>query len=95
MQQDPNRRIVQLLPGNGWNIWRYTDKPIASPLIGWALLANGEVVPLDSDTNGIVDDARGGNTVAILPVGYQVDQGMIDAWKESYGTRALPTRQAG
>lgn len=59
MTSDP-KRIVQIIPATGWSA--HYSAPggnglDSSPLVAWALLANGEVRALDSDQHGITDFA--------------------------------------
>lgn len=57
---DPHPRIVQIMPADGWRV-EYTngDGPVwDTPLAGWGLLADGEVVPLDADPDGFVEQIR-------------------------------------
>jgi len=52
-------KIVQLLPADGWmTAFRDEDgKELILPLLAWALLDNGDVRPLDVDSDGAVDFA--------------------------------------
>lgn len=55
---DPHH-IVQIIPGTGW--WAHYSHDdgdsSSSPIVAWALLANGDVRALDTDRNGDVDFA--------------------------------------
>ncbi|WP_200329613.1 hypothetical protein [Leucobacter sp. L43] len=55
---DPEH-IVQIIPGGAWNVF-YSNKEggtFSSPVVAWALLANGDVRAMDVDRNGLVDFA--------------------------------------
>ena len=60
---------TQLIPGDGWEvIYRPgTTSECREPLVAWAVTADG-VIPLASDANGQVDDARSDGAL-IVPVG--------------------------
>jgi hypothetical protein len=47
-------RIVQIVPADGWIVWRFDDGPWSVPLVAWGLTETGRVVPLQSDDNGLV-----------------------------------------
>lgn len=51
-------RIVSLLPAGGWRVeWTGDDGSTWSqPLVGWGVKANGDVVPLDTDPDGLVEE---------------------------------------
>jgi hypothetical protein len=58
----PESPIVSLIPAGGWRMERADaedDEPYSAPLVGWALLADGRVVPLDTDRIGEVGEASG------------------------------------
>jgi hypothetical protein len=56
--EDPYPPLVAIMPGGGWRVeWTDTEgRKSSQPLVGWGLKATGEVVPLDTDSQGIVDD---------------------------------------
>lgn len=46
---------VALIPAGGWRVERTDDgKRWSQPLIGWALRADGSVVPMETDSQGLV-----------------------------------------
>jgi hypothetical protein len=48
-------QFVALVPGGGWMIFHSTGmENYSSPVVAWALQANGEVVPLEADDDGRV-----------------------------------------
>lgn len=51
-------RVVSLLPAGGWRVeWTGDDGTTWSqPLVGWGLKANGDVVLLDADAEGLVEE---------------------------------------
>ena len=54
---DPSlgRQFVALIPGGGWMIFHGAgDDDYSSPVVAWALQANGDVVPLEVDNDGRV-----------------------------------------
>lgn len=49
-------KIIQIMPAGGWQVRHVIgDQPYVIPLLGWGLLSNGEVVPLDMDDKGIAE----------------------------------------
>jgi hypothetical protein len=53
-----HEQVVTLIPAGGWRI-EYTDDDgatISEPLVGWGLREDGSVVPLTTDSAGLVDD---------------------------------------
>lgn len=56
-------RIVQVTPAAGWFVhYKAADDQSAEtvrPLVAWGLTAGGDVIPLDSDHYGWVEDPRG------------------------------------
>lgn len=54
---DQTERIVQLIPGTGWNaIYAMENgQEETVPLVAWALLSNGDVKALDTDRNGYIE----------------------------------------
>ena len=50
-------KIVSIIPGDGWRVeWSPDNAPKWSqPLVGWGLTADGDVVPLDVDSTGMVE----------------------------------------
>lgn len=61
ISHDPYPNIISMIPANGWRIG-YKDKDgseWSQPLVGWGLKADGEIVPLDADSSGLVDDCEG------------------------------------
>lgn len=56
---DPGERYVQIMPADGWVAHLTSDEGTSTqPLIAWALQANGDVVPLISDSTGWVEEAK-------------------------------------
>lgn len=55
---DPCPDIVQIMTAGGWRVETTLDDGTTrdEPLVGWGLKANGQVVPLDVDETGHVDD---------------------------------------
>jgi hypothetical protein len=54
---DPNLggQFVALIPGGGWMIFHSTgEDDYSSPVVAWALRANGDVVPLEAPDDGRV-----------------------------------------
>ncbi|MGH3938927.1 MAG: hypothetical protein ACRDTG_09885 [Pseudonocardiaceae bacterium] len=51
--------IVSIIPGGGWRV-EFTDDGVtwSEPVVGWALLADGTVVALDTDSLGEVGVVR-------------------------------------
>jgi hypothetical protein len=48
-------QFVTLIPGGGWMIFHSSGQQnYSSPVVAWALQANGEVVPLEADDDGRV-----------------------------------------
>lgn len=54
---DNTDRIVQIIPGTGWRAHyrRPEGSTFSSPIVAWALLANGDVRALDVDQTGLTD----------------------------------------
>lgn len=56
--------VVALIPGDGWRVAFSDDdgQEWSQRLVGWGLRVDGCVVPLDTDSGGIVEDltATGG-----------------------------------
>lgn len=52
-------RIIQLIPGTGWQVTFNAGQEDEStePLLAWGLRTDGSVVPLATDCNGEVDRA--------------------------------------
>lgn len=62
MGEDPYPPIVSLIPAGGWRVEYTGDTGTWSePLAGWGLRANGDVVPLETDSTGLVDTSDSGN----------------------------------
>lgn len=62
-----NLTITQIIPAPGWWAIHIEEDgtEARSPLVAWALLNNGEVVPLDADTTGDVGEVSEGNLARI------------------------------
>ena len=55
---DPYPSVIALLPAGGWRVvWSQEGgTEWSQPLVGWALRADGSVVPLDTDATGSVEE---------------------------------------
>jgi hypothetical protein len=75
-------QFVTLIPGGGWMIFHNTgDDDYSSPVIAWALQANGDVVPLE-----VGDDSR----VHPYPVDAAADSGEL--WHPDSSSRRAQMR---
>lgn len=54
-----DERIIQLIPGTGWQATYNPGKPdeFTEPLVAWGLRSDGSVIPLSTDCHGQVDRA--------------------------------------
>lgn len=52
-------RIIQIMPAVGWCVWMLEHDAglVRYPLTAWGLDADGQVIPLLSDADGMVSDA--------------------------------------
>ncbi len=61
MDEENPHRVIQVIPGGGWMIWREGGhEEWSQPVVGWALHANGTVTVLDTDMTGFADRPGGG-----------------------------------
>ncbi len=52
-------KLVQLLPSGGWvSVYEDGVEMYSTPLVAWGLTEEGEVIPLDTGSDGDVDDSR-------------------------------------
>lgn len=50
-----NEKIIQIMPARGWySVFDADGIEERMPLVAWGLQANGDVVPLDADRDGMV-----------------------------------------
>lgn len=78
-------RFHQIMPADGWFIRENTDldEHITTPLVGWGLTNEGDVV-------GLV--AGEGLTVCPVTVGYYIHQSEIDLLKSRFLTPGILSR---
>ena len=66
-EYDNAERIIQIIPAVGWQMLWDMGEPELTDLMGFGLQQNGTVVPLDADSDGLVDNLLGAeNFVALL-----------------------------
>ena len=68
--QDDAKDIIQIMPSGGWHFaYKESDgTPVVFPVLAWGLTREGDVVALDCDACGVVDDVTDlGNFVCLGP----------------------------
>ncbi|MBB3038984.1 hypothetical protein [Hoyosella altamirensis] len=57
--EHPGLTVISAIPAPGWNIrWpagTEGGQPVTSPLVGWGVMGDGSVLPLDTDSTGNVE----------------------------------------
>lgn len=54
MEQHP-KDAIQIIPGQGWYaIYDVNGKEERTPIVAWELQRGGDIVPLTTDSNGVV-----------------------------------------
>ncbi|HLM28287.1 MAG TPA: hypothetical protein VK360_00065 [Acidimicrobiales bacterium] len=52
-------QIVNLIPGGGWmGEYRKSDGMWSIPIVAWALTERGYVIPMEVDSDGLVEPSR-------------------------------------
>lgn len=65
---DDDNPVVAALPGNGWRaVYRLADGTEASsPIVAWLVHQDGDVQPVDVDSDGITDNPKGASNFVRL-----------------------------
>ncbi|MGI5469631.1 hypothetical protein [Streptomyces sp. CA-132043] len=61
MTIDPkNNPVVAALPGGGWMVeYKQVSGGVETyPVVGWLILADGQMIPMDANVDGSTQDAR-------------------------------------
>ncbi|MGX6511280.1 hypothetical protein [Rhodococcus sp. SJ-2] len=65
IHQSPGDRVRQIMPGTGYTVIYQPGQPsqLTAPLLAWGVTYEGSVIPLDTDSGGLVEKLPDGALV--------------------------------